>query len=100
MKNLQPLITGINVTVFARKTRGGRRPYQRRTLPPKRVVDRTSTLSSYSLSNSGTNDGTETKPSTIENLTPDSLLDLPVVFADENDEDNVINDVSLTSYGP
>lgn len=38
--------------------------------------------------------------SRIDLITPDSLLDMPVVFADENDEDNVINDVSLTSYQP
>lgn len=36
----------------------------------------------------------------IENLTPDSLLHMPVVFADENDDENVINDVSLASYQP
>lgn len=36
----------------------------------------------------------------IDNLTPDNLLDMPVVFADENDDENVINDVSLTSCQP
>ncbi|XP_065211118.1 KAT8 regulatory NSL complex subunit 3 [Planococcus citri] len=86
--------------VFTRKTRGGRRPYQRRTLPPKRVVDKTGMLSSLSSPGPDSNGSNEAKPSTIENLTPDSLLDLPIVFADENDEENVINDVSLTSYEP
>lgn len=34
----------------------------------------------------------------VDSITPDSLLDMPVVFADENDEESVINDVTLTAY--
>lgn len=94
------------VIVFTRKTRGGRRPYARRTIPPKRTLERPLVLSSYlSVRSNDNHENTEMKTaekgaSTIENLTPDSLLDLPIVFADENDEDDVINDVSLTSYEP
>lgn len=91
---------------FNRKTRGGRRPYVRRTIPPKRpnVGNKMVVISSYSSVNSQTEikcDDKEVKPvvgAVIENITPDSLLDMPVVFADENDEENVINDVSLTAY--
>lgn len=78
----------------------------RRTIPPKRSIERTVVLSSYSSMSSNQDQtsnekGIDEKETTgIENLTPDSLLDLPIVFADENDEDNVINDVSLTSYEP
>lgn len=52
------------------------------------------------ISSFSPNQLTVPKKSNIDLITPDSLLDMPVVFADENDDENVINDVSLTSYQP
>lgn len=58
----------------------------RRTIPPKRPISiRTNTTTADSNSPL-----TPASSHSIENLTPDSILDLPVVFADENDGENLI----------
>lgn len=82
---------------FARRTRGGRRPYARRMIPPKRpnVASKMMVISSFSPAQQSVSEKNR-----IDLITPDSLLDMPVVFADENDEESVINDVSLSSYQP
>ncbi|XKL69044.1 hypothetical protein PGB90_006813 [Kerria lacca] len=98
-KDMNVIHTTLAPVNFTRKTRGGRRPYVRRTIPPKgnMVV-----ISSFPSEQQPTEINHETKnlELSIDNLTPDNLLDMPVVFADENDDENVINDVSLTSCQP